>query len=136
VTVSESEITMLERVRLFADWLEAHPAAEPASITIREGAGEAYEAVLDAETLAERARAIGGRWAKHSAEDDYFTLRQGVVPGVVYYLFAARERVCARVVVGTAKVMEPAPDGPMVEVEREIVEWRCPESLLAIGGTA
>jgi len=38
---------------------------------------------------------------------------------------APRAEVCERVVVGTETVEVPDPAAPMVEVERDVVEWRC-----------
>lgn len=40
-------------------------------------------------------------------------------------LYASREAVCERKVVGVEKVQVPDPDAPTIEVEREIVEWEC-----------
>lgn len=45
--------------------------------------------------------------------------------GVVLCYQAVRDEVCTRRVVGTETVMVPDPDAPLVEQEREIVEWDC-----------
>ncbi|HZV74557.1 MAG TPA: hypothetical protein VFF79_12640 [Conexibacter sp.] len=130
-----AEITMQARLRAIADWLDANPAAEPSSIAVYSDDARILDFALDAQSLARRALSIGGRWAK-GGTDDHFWLRQEILPGVIYELCSHREAVCERVVVGTEMVTEPAPDAPMVEVEREIVEYRCPPSLLSIGGAS
>ena len=55
--------------------------------------------------------------------------------------WSTHDRVCERVVVGTETVTREEPDPealkqvPTVTVteEREVIEWRCPESILAGG---
>ena len=121
------EITTAERLRLLADWYEQHPDATPAFQTILEPCNTAEE-------IAARALALGGRWKKQITGEDWFNLVQEIAPGIEYCLFASRLAVCTKRVTGTEKVMAPAPDAPMVEVEREVVEWDCPSSLLALGG--
>lgn len=49
----------------------------------------------------------------------------------------ARNEVCERVVTGTRQVQVPDPEvvaaAPLVTVDEDIVEWRCPPSFLAEG---
>jgi hypothetical protein len=130
-----AEITMQARLRAIADWLDANPSAEPSSVTVYSDEARIFNFASDAKSLASSALSIGGRWGK-GGTDDHFWLCQEVLPGVSYELCSRREAVCERVVVGTEKVTEPAPDAPMVEVVREIVEYRCPPSLLSIGGAS
>ena len=40
-------------------------------------------------------------------------------------VYASRDAVCEKRVIGTEKVQVPDPAAPTVEVEREIVEWVC-----------
>jgi hypothetical protein len=77
-------------------------------------------------------KALGGKWTKEPWGDrfDMRTTRDGLK----LEIFAHRDQVCERVVVGTETVVVPAvPAQPERIEERELVEWRC-ESLLA-GGT-
>lgn len=82
--------------------------------------------------LATTAKAIGGQWEK-SELPSHFILRQKV--GVHRIdVFSSRENVCEKVVTGTETVTIPDPDAPMVTVEREVYEWKCPPSILAMTG--
>ena len=53
--------------------------------------------------------------------------------GVKIQYQAVRDEVCVRRVVGTEKVQVPDPSAPLVEVEREVIEWDCAPIL---GGAA
>ncbi len=55
--------------------------------------------------------------------------------GVELRFHAARDEVCVRRVVGTETVQVPDPAAPLVEVEREIVEWDCQPILAAAVGS-
>lgn len=37
--------------------------------------------------------------------------------------------LCERVQTGTRKVLKPAPDAPMIEVEEPVMEWRCKDDI-------
>ena len=132
----QSNLTHSDLLRQYADWLDAHPDAHPESVltTGTESPWRVLDArSQDAAEMAALAKAIGGRWTKE-ADGKYFYLRQEILPGVVYTLYQARERVCEAVVVGTETVEVPDPEAPKVTVERDVIEWRCPDTLL--GATA
>jgi hypothetical protein len=86
--------------------------------------------------LAEAARGLG-RVAKRS-DESYLNLDRSFGPHKIQ-AYASHYGVCERIVVGTETVTEEVPDPellakvPTVTVteEVEIVEWRCPDSLLA-----
>ena len=123
---------LVSGLREAAAWFEAHPEVPiPASalhITLYDLGGD--EAEL--ETLKTIARAMGA--ATKDYEDDFFKLSCTFADAVTVTAVAWRENVCQRIVVGTETVIEQRPpDGVEmvdVEVEREIVEWDCPPSLL------
>lgn len=74
-------------------------------------------------------RAIGGRFDK-DASAATFSMK-GRIGEAYIELQVPREQVCERVVVGTETKLVADPDAPKVEVEEEIVEWVCPDALLA-----
>lgn len=57
--------------------------------------------------------------------------------GVTVQVTILRQEICERVVTGTRKVEVPDPDvvaaAPLVTIDEDIVEWRCPPSFLADG---
>lgn len=115
----------IEQIRAMCTWLEMNPDADLPSL------GEhIYDYTASRDEMVARARELGGRWQKGETDSDFRLVRE-ILPGVNYIIFAARENVCERKVVGTEKVMVPDPAAPLVEQEREVVEWVCPESLLA-----
>jgi len=114
-----------ERLRMLADWYEQHPTAEPPSIE------RIRHFCMTAAELAATAVALGGDWQKE-IDGDYFRLTRQVIPGVEYRLYSTRGAVCTKRVIGTETVLEPDPDAPKIEVEKEIVEWECAPSLLAL----
>ncbi len=82
------------------------------------------------EDLAKCARALGSFKKEYSDDFIYLNKKFGdITLQVVEY----REKSCVRVVVGTRKVIKEIPIvTKSVEVEEEIVEWKCREtSLLA-----
>lgn len=122
-----------QRIRLlraFADFLEQHPTAD----TYLHG-GEVLDYCENADAMAAKAREIGGMWSKRTT-DYYFYLDREVVPGVVYKLYSSREVVCEAVVVGQEAKEVPDPDyiaaAPKVTKMVDKIEWRCPDSLLAM----
>lgn len=78
------------------------------------------------------ARVLGR--ATKEADEKYFTVARKFGPHVLA-VCAHRDAVCERVVVGTetVEVQVPPPGVEMLAVTevREVVEWHCPESLLA-----
>jgi hypothetical protein len=121
-------------LRKLANWLEAQPEAQmPPQIAIAEWC-------KTKQTLADRMRQLGGHWEKQeNPTDGYFELHLNFSPGIYYELFAKRENVCERVVIGTKEVEVEGPDPAAVEALPKLkrtetiedVEWVCPESLLA-----
>ncbi len=87
--------------------------------------------------LALLARKLGGRWEKE-IDDFHFMLKQ-TIDGVELALYVSRATVCERVVIGKKTTIVEAPDPIAVDalpkttrrVEEDVVEWRCPPSLLA-----
>lgn len=122
--------TTADTLRALADWLDAHPTAN-GTVDFSMGHGRILDYTMGRDEITAQARALGGQWEKDISEM-YFWLRQEVVPGVTYDLYTMRDIVCERVVVGTEEVEIPDPDVevPTVTVVRDVVEWRCPDSLL------
>lgn len=123
--------TLAQTMRKYADWLEENPDADQTSLLCDDGPGRYY--VLHyayGSTIAEIAKALGGHWEK-SVDDGYFNLTREILPGVTYRIYTSRNAVCEAVKVGTEIVEVPDPDAPKITVERDVIEWRCPDSLLA-----
>lgn len=123
-------------LRAIAAWMDSHPDAEIDQVSLDRVSLERVLAstvrcygVKDAADLADRARRIGGRWAKEADDYGLFRLRQEIAPGVFYELIANREDVCERVQVGEETVTEPDPVAvgalPVVERVVPVYEWRC-----------
>lgn len=117
----------IKSMRDYLDWAEAHPDAQLPEL------GTIYD-YCGVEDMTSKARGFGGRWTKRT-DDDYFHLEQEVAPGIVYRLYAMRDQVCEAVVVGQEKVevtdYEAVKLVPKKTVTRDVIEWRCPPSLLA-----
>jgi len=94
----------------------------------------------DAADLADSVRAVGGKFKK-AKSDDYYIVRQDF-GAVRFDVFSTHHRVCERVVTTeTVEIPDPDvkitvevsdPDAPTITVEREVVEWVCPDSILAV----
>lgn len=115
-----------EGLRSLADLLEAHPAHRRSFDEYRH-----LICVDTREQLAQVVRDLGGFWVKDEDPGDYFGVTRNLGGGVSVYVYVARSVVCEAVKTGTRTVLRPALDAPMVEVEEDIIEWRCPDSLLA-----
>lgn len=111
------------RLRALADALDENPdlplptIASSATIYILFAAAEDVRALV---------RAARGRVEK--TEDTMFDSIEytgEIAPGLYLSLSVPREQVCDRIVVGTETVEVPDPDAPLVQVERDVVEWRC-----------
>jgi hypothetical protein len=82
-------------------------------------------------------RMLGGKWDKDALtdDDDYFGMTRDFGGNVTVYVYAPRRIVCEAVVVDTETVEIPDPeliaDIPLVTVERDVVRWECPPSILA-----
>ena len=114
-----------EDLRKLADLLDEHPdlAGKYPYYTLN----RSVSGLAEMRTLI---REVGGDWRK-ADDGTHLILRRVISDSIHVDVYSAHERVCERVVVGTRKVQQPAPDAPMIEVEEDIVEWRCPPSLLA-----
>lgn len=133
-TVAEPQTTRADAIqglRDFADFLEANEDASlPSGLY-------ALDYQWGKENLLARTRELGGLWNKKE-DGAYFSLVRHFGP-VRYEVYTTRSEVCERVVTGTRTVTreEYDPDAlaqvpkRTVTAEEEIVEWRCPPSLLA-----
>lgn len=88
--------------------------------------------VDDAEDLAEKGRRLGA-CHKHESGGYYF-LQKDFGPHNIA-LNILRDKVCARVQVGTTTVMKPDPEATLIAVEEPVYEWTCPDSVLAVANT-
>lgn len=141
-TAEQDTHPLTASLRALAHWLDEHPGVDVYSIVDRYGEGidvHNYQA-QDGKSLAELARAIGGRWEKVDS-DGLFTLRREVAEGVRLELSVLREQVCEMVVTDRVEeVEEPDPDAvaALPKVRRTVTvqdrEWKCPDSLLALTG--
>ena len=91
----------------------------------------------DAQDFAALAAVLGT--ARKSSESGYYNLTRSF-GSIDFEVTASHAKVCERVVVGTEEVEEVDPEAlaalPKVKVTREIVEWKCPESVLALEAEA
>ena len=88
-----------------------------------------------ASLMARVCRELGGKWDKGSDEYNFrMTRRLGQEDGYNRVRVEAdRKKVCTRKVVGKETVEVPDYDNaPKRTVEREVVEWDCPPSLLQL----
>ena len=94
-----------------------------------------------ASLMARVCKELGGKWDKGSDEYNFHMTRRLGVPQATsrghgynrVRVEADREKVCTRKVVGTETVEVPDYDNaPKRTVEREVVEWDCPPSLLSL----
>lgn len=115
--MNDSQAT-IKALRELADYLEERPAVPTPSI------GTIY-AFPDPDThpVAEVARAMGGFAKSHGGSFLNLVKDFGAFTLEVAY---RSEGVCERVVVGT----EDVPEKTVPAHTKEIVEWKCPESLL------
>jgi len=131
---STSRAAKIALFRAYFDWLEAHPETRiPSFICSHQS--------VEAEELADTARAFGGKWIKGTNGHDFELTRKWGTEGttIEHTLYAPREKVCERVVVGTEERVIEGPDPEAVaalpKIKRvetvELTEWRCPESLLS-----
>ncbi len=95
--------------------------------------------VDNAPAMAQAARDFGGAFDKVS-QGNYYILRRDF-GAVQFDIFSHHALICERVVrTETVEIPDPEakitveiadPDAPLVTVEREVVEWVCPESILS-----
>ena len=83
-----------------------------------------------AEEFTEQARALGS--VQKRDDGRYFTLRRTFGGVINFDLFTERDLVCERIVTGQRVI--PATEAKLVPAEPEriedIIEWRCPDSVL------
>jgi len=119
------------QLREMADFLESHPGL-PIPIILYNW-GNATSIVYSKDEFAAIARLLPK--AEKSSKDGYFNLKCEFPSGLVYQISAQHNLICKRVVIGKETVEEKVPvTFETKTVVREIVEWRCPDSLLAEGG--
>jgi hypothetical protein len=121
------------KLRFVADLLDQHPdLPHPCVFTYGNGTVEVtWQLMNDADTKdaqKDHARsiiaAIGGKWDKHPWDDRFDFSRQ--LGEVKLQIFAHRDQLCERVVLGTEEVTLPAVEAKPERTEtREVVEWRC-----------
>ncbi len=112
-------------LRRIADFVEVHPKISiPDTTNI-----DIYQWIEGKEFLTEIARIFG------TCKKDYGTTYSTVKKdfgGIFLSATTYKEQVCERVVIGKKIVPEIIiPASLIPEHEEEIVEWKCPESLLA-----
>lgn len=121
------------------DWSEAHPEIPLQQCGLTWVVAD-YEAPHLTHDEIVRAIADGSRIgdiakSTHSLTDDrdIFTVTRKFGGAVELQHHANRDDVCERVVTGTRTVTKPDPAAPLVEVEEEVVEWRCSPLLAGSG---
>lgn len=128
---AETREEFIANLRAYTAWLEANPDADlPAVYSCN------HEST--AKGMAKRAQQFGGKWAK-CGDETWFELARNFGPSIKHGIFALRESVCERIVVGTEEREVCGPDPAAVaalpQVARtetiEKVEWRCPTLLAA-----
>jgi len=134
---NEGQQEYIQGLRDIADWLEVHPEYAPSGTSA--GVHVNLQGIFTKEDLISAGRAMGGTLEK-STTDSFFWLDRRFGP---HALSAAclRSQVCEKVVtVVEEEVTEPDPAilaiVPTVTrtVQRETVEWVCPDSVLALVG--
>jgi hypothetical protein len=135
--LNEDQQAYIKGLRDIADWLEAHPDYVPKSTT--GGVQISVPGVFTKEDLIAAGRALGGTLEK-STTDNFFWLDKKFGPHILSAA-AYRDEVCEKVVTVTEEeVTEPDPaivaTLPTVTrtVQRETIEWVCPDSVLALVG--
>lgn len=129
------------RLRQLADFVESNPTIDlpisgksqydymPIHVSSNRWEGHDLINIDPKKELTRIRRAIGGKWDKDYSGAS-FELK-GKLGDTFVKIWASRENVCEKVVVGTE--IKEVPDYaniPKVTREVEIVEWKCPESML------
>jgi hypothetical protein len=118
-----------------ADWLDLHP-----DLNVRANKWSTGTfGIHDRNDFPATVRALTkgaplGTITKHEQGDNGDTLRvdRDFGAGIKVSVYADRDEVCTARVVGTETVQVPDPDAPMVEVERDLIEWDCAPILSAV----
>jgi len=113
-----------ESLRMIAAWFELHPEVK---VPFDAKEFRYYDASSKTE-MATLARALSP--CEKCVNDDFFELH-AQFGTITFRAVANRRDVCERVVTGTRQVEETViPERIIPAHDEEIVEWRCPESLL------
>jgi len=114
---------LIDGLRAMADWLEDHPQDPNGSVTLNLFPN-------DRDALLKAIQGVGR--VEKQAIDKWYYLRKRFSSHVTIEWNQSRESVCERVVVGTKTIAaEPEKIIPAKpERVEEVVEWRCPESIL------
>lgn len=121
-----------------AAWRTAHPEircalAAAGSLCIYDGSNrragltpaEIVRALVDGAPIGTIDKHLGGDG------DELMFITRSFGGGIKASYHTDREQVCTKRVVGTETVQVPDPDAPLIDVEREIVEWDCAPLLAA-----
>lgn len=134
--MSNPTSTLAERVKWLSEFIERHPDLPAPNVEIWDHCdhldlGWHTHSLTNSEQV-EKARSvmrgIGGKWEKVPNGTDLYFKRKLIFDGIKvdFTIFATREAVCERRVVGTEEVTIPAVKAQPERVEvREIVEWDC-----------
>lgn len=113
--------------RKLADFYEAHP-------DIPSPTHDNFNVYVEKDELPRIAKEIGS--CKKNVDDTYFELVKDFGTMTISF-FVYRNQVCEKVVVGKKIIPEyviPASEERVIpEHEEDVVEWRCPDSLLTEG---
>lgn len=131
----DSRREWIDQLRAVADFLETHPDWQIPGLGVRVAAVHYEPLHGDAKQFVARHTRMLGT-AEKGTRDDYFDVRRAFGPHEVVVV-AKRDDICERVVLGTktVEVKVPPPGVEMLTETREVevVEWVCPESILAAG---
>lgn len=124
--MTKTQREWIDGLRKLADWAEKHPD----SSLLDQGLNHYGFVYDDAVTnLAKAAKAFGH--AEKSKTDNYFNVVGRFGPHKME-VTSPRENVCVRTVVGVEEIPEKIiPEQVIPAKTVEVVEWVCPESLLA-----
>jgi hypothetical protein len=124
--LTERAVKSIAQLRELADWLEAHPEIDSFCTA------DAVLCALDGAEFAQMTRAIGGG-AKNADEKNIEVIRT-LPHGATITVFAPKAQTCRLVQTGERTVERPIMVQRGVErVVEPIMEWKCPESFLALG---
>jgi len=114
-------------LREFADWLENFPF-DVQMPTV-------YIFAKDKETFAAIAKEFGT--GRKAATEKWLHITKSFPGYLTIQLSIERPKICERVVTGHRQIERQVPVTTRTEiVEEEIVEWKCPDSFLAVGKEA
>lgn len=109
------------------EWMESHPEIEFYSVSVnatgKVDAQIGYKGNFAAAVRALKEGAPLGTVTKEISASLYSVERD--FGHVKLCIYTGRALVCESRVVGTERVRVPDPDAPMVEVERDLIEWEC-----------